>query len=451
VIRQALRRAKRALAKDPDNLAAAFDTESTGGLLAEEDAFDRRLLWRIGSWGFAAVGAIVIAVMANQSSLTLKRDQLAAADIAQQTQQLRNITKESHSEARRLASAIDTLSGDRDRLYARVTSLEQNLDSVTGAIAKQATATAPATSTAATTPGAPPAPVNQPPAQPAAPAPAVAPVATIQPDRPVPAEKTATPTDGKTAVPTDKPAAPAGKAQPTADAPATATDNPASPAVVAMSPASAAAEPRDKKPPPSAPLVAEKSMIGPPDPAAKLIEPARPPAADHVTSEPIPVVMADPDSQVDDEADAPKAQVQRTEFGVDLGTASSVNGLRALWRGLLKSKTNAPLAALRPIIVIKESGNGLGMQLRLVAGPLNDAGTAAKICASLSPNQRTCETAIYDGQRLSLNEQPAAVRPAHRRFLPKRAAVSPPPAPVAAEEKKPEPTTFSSMFRRNSQ
>ncbi|MGC8068908.1 hypothetical protein ACP3WX_24020, partial [Salmonella enterica] len=71
---------------------------------------------------------------------------------------------------------------------------------------------------------------------------------------------------------------------------------------------------------------------------------------------------------------------------------------------MLKAKANAPLAALRPIIVIKENSNGLGMQLRLVAGPLNDAGTAAKICAGLSLIQRTCETAIYDGQRLAVNE-----------------------------------------------
>ena len=79
-----------------------------------------------------------------------------------------------------------------------------------------------------------------------------------------------------------------------------------------------------------------------------------------------------------------------------------MNGLRALWRGLLKSRSNAPLAALRPIIVIKEGTNGLGMQLRLVAGPLNDAGAAAKICAVLTENKRPCETAIFDGQRLSL-------------------------------------------------
>ena len=120
------------------------------------------------------------------------------------------------------------------------------------------------------------------------------------------------------------------------------------------------------------------------------------------------------DAEADDDA-APKVSLRRTEFGVDLGTANSVNGLRMLWRGLLKSRSNAPLTALRPIIVIKESTNGLGMQLRLVAGPLNDAGAAARICAVLTENKRPCETAIFDGQRLSLKPDdppPAAAKPA---------------------------------------
>jgi hypothetical protein len=133
-----------------------------------------------------------------------------------------------------------------------------------------------------------------------------------------------------------------------------------------------------------------------------------------------------------------------------------VNGLRALWRGLLKSRSNAPLAALRPIIVIKESTNGLGMQLRLVAGPLNDAGAAAKICAVLTENNRPCETAIFDGQRLSLTSDdppPTTAKPTlRRRGIAKRAAA------VVVEEvsKKPEvppsttQATLSSFFNRKS-
>jgi hypothetical protein len=102
--------------------------------------------------------------------------------------------------------------------------------------------------------------------------------------------------------------------------------------------------------------------------------------------------------------------VQRTEFAVDVGGANSVGGLRALWRGLLKSRSNAPLAALQPIIVVKESSTGLGMQLRLVAGPLSDAAAAAKICAAMLENERLCETTVFDGQRLTMKSEntPAA-------------------------------------------
>jgi hypothetical protein len=134
------------MAKDSDHLAGSFDTENTGGILtgflAEEDNFDRRTLWRLGSWATASVGAVVVAVMSNHSSIGLHRDQVAGTDLARQSQQIQSVAKESQNEARRLASAIETLNGDRDRLYSRVTVLEQGLESVTGAIARQSPAAA---------------------------------------------------------------------------------------------------------------------------------------------------------------------------------------------------------------------------------------------------------------------------------------------------------------------
>jgi len=152
------------LAKNPDHLDS-FDTENTGGVLsgflAEENEFDRGALWRLGSWGVASVVAVVVAVMANQASLGYRRDQMAAADLVQQANRLQSVARESQNEARRLASAIDTLNGDRDRLYSRVTVLEQGLDSVTGAIAKQnplAAAPPAAAAEPAPAPAVPPAP-----------------------------------------------------------------------------------------------------------------------------------------------------------------------------------------------------------------------------------------------------------------------------------------------------
>jgi hypothetical protein len=445
------------LARKPDHLAD-FEADDAGGvlsgLLAEENELDRRTLWRIGSWGAGATAAVILAVMANQSSLGVKREQVAAVDITRQAQQIQLVARESQSDARRLAAAIDTLNSDRDRLYARVTGLEQGLESVTGAIARQGSSAAshPVTHT------------EPPAAQTPQPQPPVAPVATA-PAAPPAADKstaaTAEPAPGpvysaaKDAVKTE--AAKAESAKETAKLEAAKAEMTKAELPKVETAKADTLKPEPAKPSPATPLMAEQSMLAPPDPAAgRLIEPGK--APNPVIASPIPDVVAAAPSAADAEADddaAPKVLLRRTEFGVDLGSANSVNGLRMLWRGLLKSRSNALLTALRPIIVIKESTNGLGMQLRLVAGPLNDAGAAARICAVLTENKRPCETAIFDGQRLSLqaeDPQPTAAKPVpRRRSIAKRAAVV-----VEEVSKKPEApppptqTTLSSFFNRKS-
>ncbi|EJN10991.1 hypothetical protein PMI42_05698 [Bradyrhizobium sp. YR681] len=372
------------MAKDSDPLADAFGTKETGGLfsglLAEESTFDRRMMWRLGSWGVAAVGAVVLAVMANQAQLGWRRDQMASADLSRQADRLQLLTKESQNEARRLASAIETLNSDRDRLYSRVTVLEQGLDSVTGAIAKQIAR---------------PQDAPAPDAPPAAAAPSVGPVASV----PAPSA--------------DKPRGTAAKDQakePARDiAKDTAREAPKEPlgpppqtasaaSLVAQSPATTSALPM-------LPLVPSKSIMAPPDPAAsKLIQPetTEKAAEKKPDAAPAPSEVAALPAKLPEttESEAPAIAVQQTRFAIDLGGANSLDGLRALWRGVTKS--NPEVAALRPIIMIKEGATGLGMQLRLGAGPLINAAAAAKLCAGLAENDRHCETTVFDGQRLSL-------------------------------------------------
>jgi len=405
------------LARDSDRFAG-FEGDDTGGLfssfLAEEDAADRRrMLWRVASWGAGSVAAVTLAVMANQSSLSWRREQAATSDLVQQANRLQVVARESQNEARRLASAVETLNSDRDRLYTRVTMLEQGLDSVTGTIAKQnaAAATAPA----------------QPEPQPAAQAPVPAPAAT--------------------------PAAAAVAAKPAAQpekitATASADPPPASTSAVKEVPTKPATMP-------ATPLVESKSMMAPPDPAAgKLIEPSK--QANGITAPLMPVVAAATPAESADTADAVLPRIQRTEFGIDVGGANSITGLRALWRGLSKSRSNTPLAALQPIIVIREGTSGRGMQLRLVAGPLSDAATAAKLCAVMTESGRDCETAVYDGQRLSFKaddapaDAPAAVKPAapapattrKRSVQQKRASLEEPSRPAQT-------SSWSLFSRRN--
>jgi hypothetical protein len=205
--------------------------------------------------------------------------------------------------------------------------------------------------------------------------------------------------------------------------------------------------------PAALPLMAPKPMMAPPDPTAgKLLEPAKSATA--------PVTMPKPEADADaraegaeaegpDAASAGVAALQRTEFGVDVGTANSIAGLRALWRGLLKSRSNAALTTLRPIIVVKEGNNGLGMQLRLVAGPLSDAAAAAKICAGMGENNRPCETTVFEGQRLAIKaEDPDAKSPTvkpvpRKRTVPKHIA-----APEEPPNKPDPPSTISTLFGR---
>jgi hypothetical protein len=392
------------MAKNTDLLARSFEAENTGGLLtgflAEEDELDRSTLWRLGSWGAAAVGAVIVALLASQSSIGWRRDQVAAADLVRQSQQIQAVARESQNETRRLASAIDTLNSDRDRLYSRVTILEQGLDSVTGAIARQnsAAASAQAAATPSSTAETQPAPQT--------PAPAASPVATVA----------ATAERPRTALPEQAPAAASSAGQGSSNAPAAT---------------------------PAMPLMASKSIMAPPDSAAgKLIEPdpVTPPKPEVVAHEP-PGGSPEADAS---QAAAPHQAVQRTEFGVDVGGANSLNGLRALWRGLLRSKSTASLATLRPIIVVKESNTGLGMQLRLVAGPLSDAAAAAKICAALIESQRTCETAVFDGQRLAMkaDEPAASTKPAAAKPVVRRRRVTTNEDPP----KGPQPSILSSVF-----
>lgn len=420
------------MAKGSGRLASDFDIDETGGvlsgLLAEEEELDRSALWRLGTWAALSIGAVIVALITNQSSIGMRREQTASAELLRQTQQVQIAARETQSEARRLASAIETLNGDRDRLYSRVAVLEQGLDSVTGAIARQNSAPPSSSAQASATPATTspvittsPAAASAAAANPASASPVAAaaagPAATpSSPSAPTTSASLALASTASVDPPpvTPKPS-PAPAVAPVAATAAAVADKPApAPAVYEPSPtvASLPAQKPMEAAQASGSLMASKSIMAPPDPAAgKLIEAAAPPRT--VTSAPMPEVAAvTPPTHDEAEPDTASAAhelvVKRTEFGVDVGGANSIPGLRALWRGLLQSRANAALTTLRPIIVIKENSNGLGMQLRLVAGPISDAAAAAKICASLTANDRNCTTAVFEGQRLALNtdEQP---------------------------------------------
>src|SRR5258705_13481100 len=135
------------MGKNTDHLASRFEAENTGGVLtgflAEEEALDRSALWRLGSWGAAAVGVVIVALLASQSSIGWRREQVVAADLLRQSQQIQAVARENQNEARRPACRIDTPKSNRDRADPRATPLEQGRDSVTRAIALRNSAVVP--------------------------------------------------------------------------------------------------------------------------------------------------------------------------------------------------------------------------------------------------------------------------------------------------------------------
>ncbi|MET0443326.1 MAG: hypothetical protein ABW151_02000 [Pseudorhodoplanes sp.] len=387
------------MADKRDQWADSFSAEPQRGwltgFLADEDRGTRRLMWRLGSWGVVAVGAVTVAVLASQYEIQLRRDQFAASDaLGRQAQQIQQLTREAQAENRRLSQAIDTLNSDRDRLFSRVTSVEKGLESATGSIqARQLMPFAP----------------------PREPAPQIAAPAT----QPAPAAAADIKT---TAAPADLPSIPAKPlVGPTSDTTATTLADPKTAPSTASSvePMAPKADAR-----PTAELAITSTAETQPE-VPKALEPA-------------PPVLLAAIAPATAEVTTP---VARTEFGVDLGTANSIDGLRALWRG--QSRLPA-LSGLRPIIVVRERSNGLGMQLRLVAGPLTDAAAAARICATLAENKRACETSVFDGQRLALQNEaapasrPAAPTPAAKPQRPPQRRAAPKPEPIPAPAPAPE-------------
>ena len=247
-------------------------------------------LWRVARWGLAGAGAIALAVYASSTETGRDRMRLAVA-------QSHGVDKPSGAnsagpldglEGRRLAEMVRALAADRERILARIATIEQSMDDITGSIARVEKA-----------------------------------ARAVQP----PPEFVAAPREGVSAA-----------TVPNED--------------ITSSTNAAASVPRRV----------------PGD------SPAWPPA-------PNPAV--------------------KTEFGIDLGGASAIEGLRALWVATQR-RHGAQLAGLRPTLHLRERARPGGAELRLVAGPIANAATAARLCAAVAATGAACQAVVFDGQRLVL-------------------------------------------------
>ena len=150
---------------------------------------------------------------------------------------------------------------------------------------------------------------------------------------------------------------------------------------------------------PAAPTEVSRAPSAPTRATTQSIVPAQPATAAQVAAAPARTSTLPPAST---ESAAAASTATRTEFGIDLGTAATVEGLRNLWIAI--KGTQAPLLeGLRPVVAVRDGAKPGALELRLVAGPLANAGVAARLCAALADAGLTCAPAVFDGQRLALN------------------------------------------------
>jgi hypothetical protein len=268
-------------------------------------------------WGGAAAIALAAVAITSQTEAGSKRLQLAIAYVSEPVRAVAQIpprTNETRPETERLASQVRELAADRERLTARIATLEHSLEDMTGSI-KQQTAQLAAARAAMTAPPMLSAPVTS--------------TATVS-----------TPSPPKSALPALTP-------------------------VVPKTVADAAPEPSS---------AAENKIEDVPMPPVRVATAA----SEHV---------AEP---------RPPAKV---EYGVDLGSASSLEALRMHWLGV-KANYGPLLTGLHPL-VSEHPKRPSGVIYRLVAGPLPNAAEAAKLCARFPVTRTGCRPAKFDGAQLA--------------------------------------------------
>jgi len=134
----------------------------------------------------------------------------------------------------------------------------------------------------------------------------------------------------------------------------------------------------------------EKAAQAAAQPTAQPAAASTPPAPDDVTASiQSPATPAAP------------AAPGKAEFGLDLGGANTIDGLRVLW-ATARQRHAALLEGLRPVVHVRERARSGGVDMRLVAGPLPNAVTAARMCATLVAAGAICQPSGYDGQRLAV-------------------------------------------------
>jgi len=96
------------------------------------------------------------------------------------------------------------------------------------------------------------------------------------------------------------------------------------------------------------------------------------------------------------EPEAEPKTIDKTSFGVDLGGFSSLSTLGKGWKDLKQSDQKALIANLAPRASLSDRNGRL--EVRLVAGPFDNAAHAVTLCAQLQAKGRPCQPTLFVGQ-----------------------------------------------------
>jgi hypothetical protein len=89
------------------------------------------------------------------------------------------------------------------------------------------------------------------------------------------------------------------------------------------------------------------------------------------------------------------------EYGVDVGSALSIDVLRARWLGI-RSAHRHLFDGLTPTVVLHQIAKSNRVELRLVAGPLDTSEAAAELCAALAAYRLLCQPVAFESPHIAL-------------------------------------------------
>jgi hypothetical protein len=162
--------------------------------------------------------------------------------------------------------------------------------------------------------------------------------------------------------------------------------------------------------PAAAPPAAKAAIAEPPvGPAPAPLQPGAAAPAHSVTPPPAAPAprAAAPAPAPNDAAPAPRAEAPAPaaapapQYGVDIGSAVSIQVLRAHWLGVRSAHAQL-FDGLMPVVMLREVPHTGRVELRLVVGPLANAEAAAKLCTALAPYRLSCQPTLFSGQHVAL-------------------------------------------------